>query len=131
MLPLFFVEKGDWKMNNYCQTIFCSTVETTEEEVILIPNRAVKNLVNTETYGLVICNNVAAAANLPVFIRTNVGDIPVLCKAGNTMYANQLNTRVRYPIMYGSGNNNYEDGQFVITSCVKPRGQLTEPAGSV
>ena len=47
------------------------------------------------------------------------------------MYANQLNTRVRYPIMYGSGNDNYEDGQFVITSCVKPRGQLTESTGSV
>ena len=105
-------------MNN---TIFCSNVETTTDEVILIPNRSVKNIVNTDTYGLVICNSAAATANLPVFIRTAVADIPVLCKAGNTMYANQLNTRVRYPIMYGNQNDNYPDGQFVVTSCVNPR----------
>lgn len=115
-------------MNN---TMYCSSVVTTDTEIILVPNRDVKNLTNAGSYGLVICNGTAAAANLPVFIRTTIADIPVLCKAGNTMYANQLNTRVRYPIMYGSGNDNYEDGQFVITSCVKPRGQLTEPAGSV
>lgn len=118
-------------MSYNCQTMYCSTVETTLENVVLIPNRAVKNLVNTETYGLVICSNAAASANLPVFIRTNVGDIPVLCKAGNTMYANQLNTRVRYPIIYGNGNENYEDGQFVITTCVNPRSQITEPVESI
>lgn len=124
MLPHFLFRK-EIEMNYSCQTMYCSTVETTDEEVILIPNRTVKNLVNTETYGLIICNNAAAAANLPVFIQTEIGNIPVLCKAGNTMYANQLNTRVRYPIMYGNGNNNYEDGQFVITSCVNPKSETT------
>jgi len=118
-------------MNYSCQTMYCSTVETTTTEVVLIPNRAIKNLVNTETYGLVICCNAAASANLPVFIRTNIGDIPVLCKAGNTMYANQLNTRVRYPIMYGNANENYENGQFVITSCVNPKSQTVEPVESI
>ena len=105
-------------MNN---TIFCSTVETTSTGVILIPNRTVKNISNTGSYGLVICNNAAATENLPVFIQTAIGNIPVLCKAGNTMYANQLNTRVRYPIMYGNQNDNYPDGQFVVTSRVCPR----------
>lgn len=114
-----------------CQTMYCSTAETTTDEVILIPNRTVKNLVNTETYGLVICCSAAAAENLPVFIQTNGGNIPVLCKAGNTMYANQLNTRVRYPIMYGNQNDNYKDGQFVITTCVNPKSGLVTETGSI
>lgn len=104
-----------------CNTIFCSSAITTDTGVVLVPNRTIKNLVNTETYGLIICNNAAATANLPVFIQTAIGNIPVLCKAGNTMYANQLNTRVRYPIMYGNQNDNYEDGQFVITCRVCPK----------
>lgn len=109
-------------MNN---TMYCSSVVTTDAEVILVPNREVRNLTNAGCYGLVICCGTAAAANLPVFIRTAVGDIPVLCKAGNTMYANQLNTRIRYPIMYGNQNENYVNGQFVITSRVSPRAVAT------
>lgn len=111
-------------MNN---TMYCSSVVTTDTEVILVPNREVKNLTNAGCYGLVICCGAAAAANLPVFIRTAVGDIPVLCKAGNTMYTNQLNTRIRYPIMYGNQNKNYINGQFVITSRVCPRAAATAP----
>ena len=111
-------------MNN---TMYCSSVVTTDTEVILVPNREVKNLTNAGCYGLVICCGAAAAANLPVFIRTAVGDIPVLCKAGNTMYANQLNTRIRYPIMYGNQNENYINGQFVITSRVCPKAAATAP----
>ena len=115
-------------MNN---TMYCSSVVTTDTEIILVPNRDVKNLMNAGSYGLVICNGTAAAANLPVFIRTTIADIPVLCKAGNTMYANQLNTRVRYPIMYGNQNDNYTNGQFVITSCVNPRSAVTAEGGSI
>ena len=111
-------------MNCNCQTIYCSSVETTDSEVILIPNRIVKNIINTETYGLVVCNSAIATANLPVFISTSVGNIPVLCKAGNTVYANQLKTRVRYPIIYGSMNENYKEGQFVILSCISPRSEV-------
>lgn len=118
-------------MNENNKTIYCSNVETTATTVVLIPNKEIKNLVNTETYGLVICNNAAATANLPVFIRTTIEDIPVLCKAGNTMYANQLNTRVRYPIMYGNGNENYTNGQFVITSCVNPKSVTTSTTTSI
>lgn len=112
-------------MNCNCKTIYCSNVTTTETGVILVPNNTVKNLVNAETYGLVICNNAAATANLPVFIQTTLGNIPVLCKAGNTMYANQLDTRVKYPIIYGNLNTNYPEGQFVVLSCVCPRSTIT------
>lgn len=114
-----------------CQTIYCSTAETTDTGVVLIPNREVKNLVNAQEYGLVICCTAAATQNLPVYIQTRIGNIPVLCKAGNTMYANQLNTRMRYPIIYGNMNDNYPDGQFVILSCVKPRSTIIEEGGSI
>lgn len=115
-------------MNN--RTIYCSSAETNTERVLLVPNRQVKNLTNTGCYGLVICCSAAASANLPVFIQTTIGEIPVLCKAGNTMYANQLNTRVRYPIMYGNQNDNYENGQIVVLSCVNPKSEVT-PIGSI
>lgn len=111
--------------------MYCSSVETTDTEVILIPNREVKNLTNAGSYGLVICCGAAATANLPVFIRTALADIPVLCKAGNTMYANQLNTRMRYPIMYGNQNDNYENGQFVITCRVNSKGVVTSDSPSI
>lgn len=119
-------------MNCNCSTIYCSTVETTDTGIILIPNRTIKNLTNAETYGLVCCNSNVATTNLPVFIQTTLGNIPILCKAGNTMYANQLKTRVKYPIIYGNLNENYEEGQFIVLSCVCPRSTIaTSPERSI
>lgn len=113
-------------MNCSCNTMYCSSAETTQTTVELIPNMDVKTLTNTETYGLVLCCSAAASANLPVFIKTDLGNIPVLCKAGNTVYANQLKTRMRYTIMYGNENDNYTEGQFVIQNCLSPRSAITE-----
>ena len=112
-------------MNCNCNTMYCSSAETTTTGVVLVPNRTVKNLTNTETYGLVICNGTVATANEPVFIQTTIGNIPVLCKAGNTVYANQLNTRKRYAIMYGNENENYTEGQFVIQNCINPKSTVS------
>ena len=101
-----------------CDTIICSSTTTTGTGVILIPNRTIKSLTNLSDYRLVLaCNISAPTSNLPVFIQTAIGNIPVLCKYGNTLYANQLNKRVNYPISYGNQNTNYAKGQFVITSC--------------
>ena len=101
-----------------CNTIICSTLTTTDTGVILIPNRTVKNVSNTGNYRLICaCNIPDATANLPVFIQTELGNIPVLCKYGNTVLANMLNRRVNYPIGYGNQNENYTEGQFVILSC--------------
>lgn len=110
-----------------CNTIICSSVTTTDTGVILIPNREVRNLANTGDYRLIIACNVEATANLPLFIQTALGDIPVLCKYGNELLANQVNKRVNYPIGYGNQNPNYENGQFVILSCncLNPRGTET------
>jgi hypothetical protein len=117
-------------MSCNCRTIYCSSATTTSTGVVLIPNRTIRNVVNTQSYGLVLCNSAAATANLPVYIQTSVGNIPVLCKAGNTLYANQLKTRVRYPIMYGNQNHNYTNGQFVIQSCVTPRSEVAATAAA-
>lgn len=110
-----------------CNTIICSSVTTTDTGVILIPNRTVKNLINTGNYRLIIACNVEATANLPVYIQTSLGNIPVLCKYGNEVIANMLNKRVNYPIGYGNQNPNYTEGQFIILSCscLNPRGTET------
>lgn len=107
-----------------CNTMYISTVTTTETGVILVPNRTVNTVVNASNYRLIIACNVEVTANLPVFIQTTLGNIPVLCKYGNTLYANQLNKRKMYCIGYGNENTNYADGQFVIFSRVNPRGTI-------
>lgn len=100
-----------------CNTIVCSSATTTDTGVILIPNKAVKNLTNTGNYRLIIACNVEATSNLPLYIQTTLGNIPVLCKYGNELLANQVNKRVNYPLGYGNQNTNYTEGQFVILSC--------------
>lgn len=100
-----------------CKTIFISSVTTTDTGVILIPSKTIKNLINTGNYRLIVACNVEATSNLPLFIQTSAGNIPVLCKYGNELLANQINKRVNYPIGYGNQNTNYTNGQFVILSC--------------
>ena len=104
-----------------CNTIYVSNVIMGDTDVVLVPNRAIKTLENTGCYRLVICCNATATANLPVFIQVNGVNIPVLCKAGNTVYANQLQKRKSYAIMYGNQNAGYVNGQFVIQNCLCPR----------
>lgn len=105
-------------MNN---TIYCSSVTMTSTNVVLVPNREVKNLTNRGSYKLIICSNAIATSNLPVLIQTAIGDIPVLCKAGNTIYASQLQKRYCYCIMYGNENENYPEGQIVIQNKVNAK----------
>ena len=108
--------------------IIVSTSQTTGTGVILIPNCTITPT-NLGEYRLIIaCNINTPTANLPLFIQTSVGNVPVLCKFGNTLYANQVNKRVNYPLIYGNQNVNYTEGQFIIPSCacINPRGAVTE-----
>ena len=107
-----------------CNTMFISSVTTNTTNVILIPNQEVKTLTNAGNYKIIIACNVEATANLPVLIQTASGNIPVLCKYGNELYANQLRKRTMYRIGYGNENTNYDDGQFVIQSNVCPRAAI-------
>lgn len=104
-----------------CNTILCSNVEMGVDSATLIPNREIKTLENTGCYRLIICSSAIATSNLPVFIQVNGVDIPVLCKAGNVIYANQLQKRRNYGIMYGNENPGYINGQFVIQDRICPR----------
>ena len=104
-----------------CNTIYVSNVIMGDTNVVLVPNRAIKTLENCGCYRLVICCNATATSNQPVFIQVNGVNIPVLCKAGNTMYANQLVKRKNYSIMYGNQNENYTNGVFVVQDRVCPR----------
>lgn len=113
-----------------CNTIYVSNVDTTDDTVVLIPNRAIKTLENTGSYKLVICCNATATSNLPVAIQVNETNIPVLCKAGNEVYSSQLRKRMCYQIMYGNENPDYIDGQFVIQNRISPRA-ATIPATTI
>lgn len=104
-----------------CNTIYVSNVINNTDNITLVPNRAIKTLENTGCYRLVICCNAVATANLPVFIQVNGVNIPVLCKAGNTVYSSQLQKRVNYGIMYGNENAGYVNGQFVIQNRICPK----------
>ena len=112
------------------ETIYVSNVEILDDMVVLIPNRDIRVLTNCDCYGLVICCGATAASNLPVAIRFGEENIPVLCKAGNTMYANQLEKRRNYSIMYGNGNDNYTNGQFVVQDRVCPRSSAVPAAAT-
>lgn len=104
-----------------CNTIYVSNVIMGDDNVTLVPNRAIKTLENTGCYRLVICCNATATSNLPVNIQVNGVNIPVLCKAGNEVYANMLDKRKSYTIMYGNQNSLYTNGQFVIQNRLCPR----------
>ena len=104
-----------------CDTIYCSNATTTDDMVILIPNREIRNLENVGCYRLVICCNATATANLPVTIQVNNVNIPVLCHAGNIVYSSQLQKRRNYGIIYGNENPGYVNGQFVIQGNICPR----------
>lgn len=110
-----------------CNTIIVSNVTTGTNEVVLVPNQAIRNLTNAGNYRLIIaCNVPDATANYPVSIQVGANNIPVLCKYGNQLLANQLNKRVNYPLGYGNQNSNYTNGQFVILSCCNINARGTE-----
>lgn len=104
-----------------CNTIYVSNVTVGDTSATLVPNREIKTLDNCGCYRLVICSNAVATANLPVNIQVGENDIPVLCKAGNTVYTSQLKKRFNYAIMYGNENAGYTNGQFVIQNRICPK----------
>ena len=106
------------------KTMYISSVETTGTGVILIPNQEVRTLTNAICYRLIFACNVEATSNLPVYIQTALGNIPILCRFSNILYANQLQKRTMYRIGYGDENTNYTTGQFTMQSNVCPKSAI-------
>ena len=112
-----------------CNTIICSQSETTETNVVLIPNESITPG-NLSSGRLVIaCNINTPTANLPLAIQTTAGNCPVLCKFGNNILANMVNKRIPYPILFGNENSSYANGQFIISSCANLNKRGTETTG--
>lgn len=117
-------------MNN---TIIVSNTTAGTDEIVLIPNQEIKNLSNLGNYRLIIaCNTPEATANYPVAIQVGENNIPLLCKYGNQILANQLNRRVVYCIGYGNENEGYINGQFMLFNirCLNSRGIETVAGGA-
>lgn len=93
-----------------------TNVTTTSTGVILIPARTITqtNLTDMGRYQLIIGCGLKATSSLPVYIQTSVGNVPLLSKYANQVYANQLRTRHQYYIAFGNENSSYTNGQFVL-----------------
>lgn len=112
------------------KTIFISSITTTDTGVILIPSTSITSskLFDLNKYRLVIQCNLRATTNLPVYIQTAIGNIPLWCRfAGNNIFPDQLRSRRCYTIVYGNNNVVSSIGQFVLQNSVCPtRGRGTE-----
>ena len=115
-------------MTNNCnctpiKTILISNITTTDTGVILIPSTTITagKLFNLNKYKMIIQCNLKATANLPVYIQTAIGNIPLFCKfAGNNIFPDQLRNRYCYTVVYGNGNTLSTIGQFVLQNPVCP-----------
>ena len=105
------------------KTIFISSITTTETGVVLIPSTTItaSKLFDLNKYRLIIQCNLRATANLPVYIQTAIGNIPLWCRfAGNNIFPDQLRSRRCYTIVYGNNNVVSSIGQFVLQNPVCP-----------
>ena len=111
------------------KTIFISSITTTATGVVLIPSTTItaSKLFDLNKYKLIIQCNLRATANLPIYIQTAIGNIPLWCKfAGNNVFPDQLRSRYCYTIVYGNNNVLSSIGQFVLQNPVCPtRGRGT------
>ena len=115
-------------MSNNCnstsiKTILISNITTTGTGVILIPSTSItaEKLFDLYKYRLIIQCNLRATANLPVYIQTAIGNIPLLCKfAGNSIFPDQLKSRYCYTVVYGNNSVTSTLGQFVLQNPVCP-----------
>lgn len=111
------------------KTIYISNITTTATGVILIPSTTITaiKLVDLNKYRLIIACNLRATSNLPIYIQTAIGNVPLLCKfAGNNVFPDQLRKRYCYTVVYGNNSTLSTPGQFVVQNCLCPtRGRGT------
>ena len=117
------------------KTIFISSITTTATGVVLVPSTTItaSKLFDLNKYKLIIKCNLRATSNLPIYIQTAIGNIPLWCRfAGNNIFPDQLRSRRCYTIVYGNNNVASSIGQFVLQNPVCPtRGRGTDATTSV
>ena len=117
------------------KTIFISSITTTATGVVLVPSTTItaSKLFDLNKYKLIIKCNLRATSNLPIYIQTAIGNIPLWCRfAGNNVFPDQLRSRRCYTIVYGNNNVVSSIGQFVLQNPVCPtRGRGTDATTSV
>lgn len=113
----------------YCNRIIKSTsiavtgTAPNQSLTITIPTITLTNL---KEYCLIICQSIPSnAGTLPVVISSGGTTIPVLCRKGNTLRADQIRSRRRYKIVYGNDSEH-----FLIESPVCPTSYVTPSATS-
>lgn len=124
-------------MNNNCncrpiKEIFISSITTNATQVILVPSTTISalDLRDLDKYRLTIACNLRATANLPIYIQTDIGLVPLLCRyAANNIFPDQLRKRYCYTVVYGNNSVLSTPGQFVLQNCVcSTRGRGTTGA---
>lgn len=81
---------------------------------ITVPTTVFENL---ENYCLIICQNIPTGITIPVVIANGTQTIPVMCKKGNTLHADQIKSRRRYSITYGNA-----PVHIMVNDCVPKTG---------
>ena len=90
------------------------TIEGTAPNQTLTITVPTTTLENLENYCLVIAQSLPDGfGTLPVVISNGTTIIPVMCKKGNTLRADQIRTRVRYSITYGN-----DPVHIMVNNCV-------------
>lgn len=76
-----------------------------------------KTLTNLESYCLIICQSVPAGLTIPVVIADGSRVLPILCKKGNTLRADQIRGRKRYSVTYGN-----DPAHLILSDCMPQTG---------
>lgn len=112
-------------MNEYnitpIKTMIITSATTTSTGVIFVPSETItaEDLVNLDKYRMILTCNVRPTANLPIYIQTETGLVPLFCRyAANDIFPDQLKRRYCYTVVYGNNNVYASLGQFVLQNSV-------------
>lgn len=103
----------------YCNRIIKSTniaVTGTAPNQSLTITIPTTTLINLKEYCLITCQSIPSnAGTLPVVISNGTATIPVLCRKGNKLRADQIRSRRKYKVVYGN-----DTSHFLVESPVCP-----------
>ena len=103
------------------------TASSTEMKINAVPTctckGALTSLCNNEMFHLITCLAFPTLTTvLPVYITINGTDIPVMTKNGNTLMSDQIRSRHKYCLKYGTNPSH-----FITEQCL-PLSQATASA---